>query len=162
MISAAARDETRSSCSGEVGECSLSTPEAEPIQRLLRRGDLGSGSPARLDTQLARCEDARWPKADLINSSYALPFCPPNQFGAVWHASYVRVADDRGRAPGWGWSGRYDQVNRRATRTHGRRCSRPPTVRASVQGDPSPGRSRLDEYVRAGEPRAEQPATSTT
>ena len=59
--------------------------EAEAIQRLLRRGDLGSGGAARLTTQVARFEDARWPEADLINSSYALPFCPPNQFAAVWH-----------------------------------------------------------------------------
>jgi tellurite methyltransferase len=58
--------------------------EAEAIQRLLRRGDLRFGSRARLHTQIARFEDARWPEADLINSSYALPFCPPNQFSAVW------------------------------------------------------------------------------
>ena len=58
--------------------------EAEAIQRLLGRGDLGSGEAARLATQVARFEDARWPEANLINSSYALPFCPPNQFGAVW------------------------------------------------------------------------------
>jgi tellurite methyltransferase len=58
--------------------------EAEAIQRLLQRGDLDSGGAARLQTQVARFEDAGWPEADLINSSYALPFCPPNQFGAVW------------------------------------------------------------------------------
>jgi tellurite methyltransferase len=58
--------------------------EAEAIQRLLGRGDLRSGGVARLVTQVARFEDARWPEADLINSSYALPFCPPNQFGAFW------------------------------------------------------------------------------
>ena len=60
--------------------------DAEPaaIQRLLRRGDLGAASAARLETQVARFEDAGWPEVDLINSSYALPFCPPNQFGAVW------------------------------------------------------------------------------
>ncbi len=57
--------------------------EAEAIQRLLGRG-LGSGSAVRLDTQVARFEDAKWPEADLINSSYALPFCPPTQFAAVW------------------------------------------------------------------------------
>ncbi len=54
--------------------------EAVAIQRLLRRGDLGSGEAARLATQVARFEGAEWPGADLINSSYALPFCPPNQF----------------------------------------------------------------------------------
>jgi len=58
--------------------------EAVAIQRLMRRGDLGSGEAARLATQVARFEGAEWPGADLINSSYALPFCPPNQFVAVW------------------------------------------------------------------------------
>jgi tellurite methyltransferase len=58
--------------------------EAEAIRRLLRRGDLRSAGAARLDTQVARFVDARWPDVDLINSSYALPFCPPHQFGAVW------------------------------------------------------------------------------
>ena len=59
--------------------------EAEAIQRLLGRGDLDSGGAARLATQVAGFENAGWPEADLINSSYALPFCPPNQFSAVWH-----------------------------------------------------------------------------
>jgi tellurite methyltransferase len=58
--------------------------EAEAIQRLLGRGDLDSGGAGRLATQVARFENAGWPEADLINSSYALPFCPANQFGAVW------------------------------------------------------------------------------
>jgi SAM-dependent methyltransferase len=60
--------------------------DAEPaaVQRLLGRGDLGSAGAARLETQVARFEDAGWPEVDLVNSSYALPFCPPNQFGAVW------------------------------------------------------------------------------
>jgi tellurite methyltransferase len=59
--------------------------EAEAIHRLLRRGDLDSDSAVRLATRVARFENAGWPEADLINSSYALPFCPPHQFGAVWH-----------------------------------------------------------------------------
>src|SRR6266571_3799895 len=58
--------------------------EAEAIQRLLRRGDLGSACAGRLETQVVRFEDARWPEADLVNSSYSLPFCAPNQFAAVW------------------------------------------------------------------------------
>src|SRR6266508_1833857 len=80
-ISAAARGGTAPSCSGAVGEIDA---EAEAIQRLLGRGDLRSGGAARLETQVARFEDAGWPEADLINSSYALPFCPPNQFAAIW------------------------------------------------------------------------------
>ena len=59
--------------------------EPEAIRRLLGRGDLDSGGADRLATQVARFENAQWPEADLINSSYALPFCPPTEFGAVWH-----------------------------------------------------------------------------
>ena len=57
--------------------------EAEALRRLLARSDLGSAA-GRLETQVARFEDATWPEADLINSSCALPFCAPAQFGAVW------------------------------------------------------------------------------
>jgi tellurite methyltransferase len=44
--------------------------EAEAIERLLARSDLGSAA-GRLETQVARFEDAAWPEADLINSSCA-------------------------------------------------------------------------------------------
>jgi SAM-dependent methyltransferase len=57
--------------------------QAHAIERLLRRPDL-DGAGARLETQVASFEDARWPAADLVNSSFALPFCPPDQFGALW------------------------------------------------------------------------------
>lgn len=38
----------------------------------------------RLTTEVVRFEEARWPPADLVNSSYGLPFCPPEAFGALW------------------------------------------------------------------------------
>ena len=38
----------------------------------------------RLETQVARFEDARWPLCDLLNASFSLPFCPPDRFGEVW------------------------------------------------------------------------------
>jgi SAM-dependent methyltransferase len=57
--------------------------EAVAIERLVRRPDLDGGS-ARLETQVASFEDAVWPDADLVNSSFALPFCPPEHFGALW------------------------------------------------------------------------------
>lgn len=58
--------------------------QAAAIERLLGRGDLGAEGLGRLETQVARFEDAVWPGADLVNSSFALPFCPPQHFGAVW------------------------------------------------------------------------------
>lgn len=58
--------------------------ESAGIERLVQ-GAAGSGDTARrLETQVARFEDASWPVADLVNSSYALPFCPPDSFTAVW------------------------------------------------------------------------------
>jgi tellurite methyltransferase len=53
--------------------------EPEAIEHLLARVD-----DARLATQVSRFEDARWPAAELVNSSFALPFCPPAAFPDVW------------------------------------------------------------------------------
>jgi tellurite methyltransferase len=57
--------------------------QAEAIDRLLARRDLPS-SGERLRTRVARFEEAEWPDADLVNSSFALPFCPPEAFDTVW------------------------------------------------------------------------------
>jgi tellurite methyltransferase len=57
--------------------------EPDGIDRLERRA-AGSGGAARLETLVASYEDAVWPSSDLVNSSYALPFCPPDCFDAVW------------------------------------------------------------------------------
>lgn len=55
--------------------------EQEAIDRL--RALVGDGS-ERLATEVAPMEDARWPEALIVNSSFALPFCPPERFGEVW------------------------------------------------------------------------------
>jgi membrane dipeptidase len=55
--------------------------EAEAIDRL--RADVGEGG-ARLTTQVATFDEARWPQCDLVNASFSLPFCPPEQFDALW------------------------------------------------------------------------------
>jgi tellurite methyltransferase len=54
--------------------------EAEAIERLL------AISPAteRLHTQVATFAAADWPPCDLVNSSFALPFCHPSDFAMVW------------------------------------------------------------------------------
>ncbi|MGE5200649.1 MAG: class I SAM-dependent methyltransferase [Acidobacteriota bacterium] len=58
--------------------------DAEPaaIERLLRRPDLPPGAP--LEARCGRFEDASWPVADLVNSSFALPLCPPDRFPGLW------------------------------------------------------------------------------
>ena len=39
---------------------------------------------ARLETRVAGFEGLRLPRADLVNASYALPFCDPGEFDGVW------------------------------------------------------------------------------
>lgn len=58
--------------------------DAEPaaIDKLTGRDDLPAG--AELTGQVARFADANWPPCDLINSSFALPLMPPDEFAAVW------------------------------------------------------------------------------
>jgi tellurite methyltransferase len=60
--------------------------QAEAIERLLARDDLDLGA---LEVRAERFEDAVLPPAHLVNSSFALPFCEPVAFPAVW----ARVVD---------------------------------------------------------------------
>lgn len=54
--------------------------EEKGLARLRARPEAG---PA-LETRRAHFEDAVWPTADLVNSSFALPFCVPDRFTEVW------------------------------------------------------------------------------
>ncbi len=80
--------------------------QAEAIARLRR----AASATDRLATDVATFEDATWPQADLVNSSYALPFCPPESFGALW-ARIVDSLPSGGRFSGQlfgdrdGWAG---------------------------------------------------------
>ena len=58
--------------------------DAEPaaIEELKARADLPED--ARLETEVARFEDAAWPSVDLVNSSFALPLCPQAGFPDLW------------------------------------------------------------------------------
>lgn len=58
--------------------------EAEAIDRLRARRDLPAAATARLRTKISPFEEADWPEADLVNSSFALPFCAPEAFPALW------------------------------------------------------------------------------
>lgn len=62
--------------------------EAAGIAYLRAREDLPSSGV--LETLVARMEDAALPACDLVNSSFALPLCPPARFPALWAA--IRVA----------------------------------------------------------------------
>jgi hypothetical protein len=58
--------------------------EREAIERLRARPELDSDAAARLETRLISFQEADWRRADLVNSSFALPFCPPYHLPALW------------------------------------------------------------------------------
>ncbi len=58
------------------------SPEA--IVALLARSDLTAGLRSRLECRVARFESLDLPSADLVNSSFALPLCPPEAFPELW------------------------------------------------------------------------------
>jgi tellurite methyltransferase len=60
--------------------------DAEPaaIEALGTRPELTAEARARLETRVARFEDARWPACDLVNASFALPLVPPAAFPGLW------------------------------------------------------------------------------
>ncbi len=57
--------------------------QAAAMEALLARPELAEFG-SRPETQIARFEEACWPPADLINSSFALPLCPKADFLVVW------------------------------------------------------------------------------
>jgi SAM-dependent methyltransferase len=80
--------------------------EDEAIARLRAR----TAAPG-LETIVARFEGALLPAADLVNASFALPLCPPEQFSALWRRISTALAPG-GRFAGQlygkrdGWAGR--------------------------------------------------------
>jgi SAM-dependent methyltransferase len=66
--------------------------EPEAIRRLRALvGDAG-----RLETRVTRFEETNWPACDLVNASFALPFCAPSEFPALWRR-IVESLRPRGR-----------------------------------------------------------------
>jgi SAM-dependent methyltransferase len=57
--------------------------QAEALEQLVARLEPGVDT-GRLETLQSRFEDAAWPEADLVTSSFALPFCDPERFPSVW------------------------------------------------------------------------------
>jgi len=66
--------------------------EADGIERLLQRDDLVNRD--KLETCVARLEDATWPTANLVNASLILPFVPPTAFDEVWYRIVQSLATD--------------------------------------------------------------------
>lgn len=58
--------------------------DAEPAatELLLSRADLPTDP--RLQTIVARFDEAVWPPADLLNASFSLPLCAPEHFAGLW------------------------------------------------------------------------------
>jgi hypothetical protein len=58
--------------------------QAEAIRRLEGRPDLPADWQSRLETRVSPFEEAVWLETDLVNSSFALPFCRPEAFPSLW------------------------------------------------------------------------------
>jgi tellurite methyltransferase len=56
--------------------------ERRAIERVLAQST--ARDRARLEALQASFEDASWSTADLVNASFALPFCQPHVFSGVW------------------------------------------------------------------------------
>jgi tellurite methyltransferase len=56
--------------------------ELSAIEQLRERDGLADSD--FLETMVSRFEDAVLPAADLVNSSFALPLCPPDRFPGLW------------------------------------------------------------------------------
>ncbi len=89
--------------------------QAAAIERLHERADLPATAAERLQTKISTFEQAEWPDTDLVNSSFALPFCPPGAFPAVWQRIETSLRPG-GRFSGQlfgdrdGWSGEQDMT----------------------------------------------------
>jgi len=89
--------------------------QAEAIRRLRARPDLPADSATRLETRVSPFEEAEWPEADLVTSSFALPFCRPDAFPGLWDRIVASLRPG-GRFCGQlfgdrdGWSGEDDMT----------------------------------------------------
>ena len=86
--------------------------EGEAIDRLRSREDIPAAARRRLQTRVSPFQEAEWPVADLVNSSFALPFCPPEAFSGLWRRIEASLRPG-GRFSGQlfgdrdGWSGEH-------------------------------------------------------
>jgi SAM-dependent methyltransferase len=89
--------------------------QPEAIERLRARRDLPAAAAEQLEMRVASFEDVALPPADLVNSSFALPFCRPEAFPSLWQ----RIVDALGAGGRFcgqlfgdrdGWSGEDDMT----------------------------------------------------
>lgn len=62
--------------------------EPEALARLRLAAGADSG---RLETRLARFEAGELPRCDLLNASFSLPYCPPEQFESLWRGIVAAI-----------------------------------------------------------------------
>jgi membrane dipeptidase len=55
--------------------------EPEAVNKIVQ---LAGADASRLEAVVGRYESASWPACELVNASYAIPFCPPELFPDVW------------------------------------------------------------------------------
>ena len=53
-------------------------------EEAIRRLRAAAADDSSLDTRVEPFEDATLPECDLVNASFALPFCPPAKFDGLW------------------------------------------------------------------------------
>lgn len=58
--------------------------DADPAAATWLEAKVSGANRSRLTIQTARFEEAVLPPADLIHSSFSIPFCPPQHFPAFW------------------------------------------------------------------------------
>lgn len=58
--------------------------DSEPAALAWLRGRDDLPATGALTTRLAAIEDTDWDKADVVNASFVLPFCPPPRFDGLW------------------------------------------------------------------------------
>ncbi len=60
------------------------TVDSEPASIAAIRARPDVPADAALEGLTAPMQDAEWPMCDLVNSSFALPICPPGRFDELW------------------------------------------------------------------------------
>jgi tellurite methyltransferase len=66
--------------------------DAEGIRRLEQSLAARGEGAHRVETRVARFEDATWPQAEIVNASFALPFCHPDSFASLWERVVASLA----------------------------------------------------------------------
>jgi trans-aconitate methyltransferase len=65
--------------------------QEDAVYRLLSREDIPHEAKSRLTARVIRYEYAAWPRCNLLNAAFALPFCPPESFPALFNQSVTSL-----------------------------------------------------------------------